>query len=191
VDHDRSEARVLVAVVVALTGLIGLLVGATMLMSYSMVGSMMGSMEGFGPIGGAGWWAAVALVVAGALGITFAVFSLCPYHLAATPSSYVGLPVAGPYHPASAATSPVVAPTADDAARAERLLEATVVKALDEDERGLYLRIREAGGQALQRNLVASGAFSKARLKSTGSWVTILNDSPWPAAGRASSRASP
>jgi len=75
VDPYRSEAGVLVAVVVALTGLIGLLVGATMLMSYSMMGGMMG----FGPIGGAGWWAAVALVVAGALGIAFAVFSLRPY----------------------------------------------------------------------------------------------------------------
>jgi len=58
---------------------------------------------------------------------------------------------------------PSAAPT-EESARIERLQEAAVVKALDEDERRMYLRIREAGGSALQRDLVASGAFSKAKV---------------------------
>ena len=45
-----------------------------------------------------------------------------------------------------------------------RLQEAAVVKALDADERQLYVRIREAGGAALQRDIVASGVFSKAKV---------------------------
>ena len=40
----------------------------------------------------------------------------------------------------------------------------TLVKLLDEDERRMYLEIRERGGELLQRDLVALGTFSKSKV---------------------------
>lgn len=42
--------------------------------------------------------------------------------------------------------------------------EMTLVKLLDEDERRMYLEIRERGGELLQRDLVALGTFSKSKV---------------------------
>lgn len=42
--------------------------------------------------------------------------------------------------------------------------ETTLVKLLDEDERRMYLEIRDHGGTMLQRDLVALGTFSKAKV---------------------------
>ena len=44
------------------------------------------------------------------------------------------------------------------------LSELTLVRLLDEDERRMYLEIRERGGEVLQRDLVALGTFSKAKV---------------------------
>lgn len=44
------------------------------------------------------------------------------------------------------------------------IAEPTLVKLLDADERRMYLEIRDHGGMMLQRDLVASGIFSKAKV---------------------------
>jgi len=42
--------------------------------------------------------------------------------------------------------------------------EPTLVKLLDDDERRMYLELRDHGGQMFQRDLVALGVFSKAKV---------------------------
>jgi len=42
--------------------------------------------------------------------------------------------------------------------------EPTLVKLLDEDEKRMYLELRDHGGQMLQKDLVALGFFSKAKV---------------------------
>ncbi len=44
------------------------------------------------------------------------------------------------------------------------IAEPTLVKLLDEDERRMYLELRDHGGQMFQRDLVALGIFSKAKV---------------------------
>lgn len=46
----------------------------------------------------------------------------------------------------------------------EPVPELTLVKLLNEDERRMYLELRDHGGEMLQRDLVALGMFSKAKV---------------------------
>lgn len=65
------------------------------------------------------------------------------------------------------AASEIIPPTptaAPAAAREEPVPEPTLVRLLGEDERRMYLEIREHGGEMLQRDLVALGTFSKAKV---------------------------
>ncbi len=60
-------------------------------------------------------------------------------------------------------TSSLPASTAPPAA-AHAITEPTLVKLLGEDERRMYLELRDHGGQMYQRDLVALGLFSKAKV---------------------------
>ena len=158
-DRELSPIAVVLALVVALAILVALSVGGMMLLSRSMMGGMMGGTgSGWGP-----WDLGVVLastiVAVAALAFLFlmlprpnppAIFAMPPPPLEAVsvPSALVP----------SALESP------EESARLERLQEASVVKTLGEDERLLYVRIREAGGAVLQRDLVAEGGFSKAKV---------------------------
>jgi len=64
-------------------------------------------------------------------------------------------------HPAAAPSPP---PNATSPPAVEPISELTLVKLLGEDERRMYLEIRERGGEVLQRDLVALGTFSKAKV---------------------------
>ncbi len=66
----------------------------------------------------------------------------------------------------SAAPPPAVVPGTADPALAvpAPVPEPTLVKLLDQDERRMYLEIRDHGGAMLQRDLVASRMFSKAKV---------------------------
>ena len=55
-------------------------------------------------------------------------------------------------------------PNATSPPAVEPISELTLVKLLGEDERRMYLEIRERGGEVLQRDLVALGTFSKAKV---------------------------
>lgn len=66
-------------------------------------------------------------------------------------------PVA-PTPSASAVSAPTVTPNATP------LGEPTLVKLLGDDERRMYLELRDHGGQMYQRDLVALGIFSKAKV---------------------------
>ncbi len=162
-DAGRSDSFLLwvVVAVLAIVAAVGL--GGAMLMT----GTMMGGGPGGGMMGG-GFGAGAGVVVLIVLAVIVAIVALAfafrsprgqrPMVAVAPPMAYVPVP------PAPTATSAPPAAPAGDAARLERLQEAAVVRALDEDERRLYLQVREAGGTALQRDLVASGTFSKAKV---------------------------
>ncbi len=83
-----------------------------------------------------------------------------------------GTPQVVPFMPASPPAAAVVEPRAETAAPAavptpapdSAVPEPTLVKLLEEDERRMYLEIRSHGGEMLQRDLVALGMFSKAKV---------------------------
>ena len=135
-------------------------VGGMILFSRSMWSMMGGMMGQQAQTPGPTWWDAGVLLFA----VVVAVFA---FALAFRTRQRPPAPIAyGPLPPDMGAPTqvPAMATSATDAAQVQRLQEAAVVRTLDEDERRLYLQIREAGGTALQRDLVASGAFSKAKV---------------------------
>lgn len=161
-DSGRSDSFLL-WVVVAVVAVVAAVLGGAMLMT----GGMMGGGGGGGMMGG-GYGIGAGVVLLIVLAVVVAIVALAfafrsprgPPMVAAMAPPMAYAPVA----PAPPATSGVPAAPPGDAAQVERLQEAAVVKALDEDERRLYLQVREAGGTALQRDLVASGTFSKAKV---------------------------
>jgi hypothetical protein len=156
-DGGRSQTSLILIVVGVLAIVVALFVGGAMVMTGSMMG---GGMMG-GGLGGR-WWPLVIVVLAIGLGVVALAFAFRSPLSSSTPA-FSPLPPQ-PIPPPSIAPIPPTSSSSDEAARLERLQEAAIVKALDEDERRLYLQIREAGGTALQRDLVASGAFSKAKV---------------------------
>lgn len=66
--------------------------------------------------------------------------------------------------PAAAAHAPLVPAAPMPAPEPAPVPEIALVKLLDDDERRMYLEIREHGGEILQRDLVALGTFSKAKV---------------------------
>jgi uncharacterized membrane protein len=137
-----------------------LFVGGMMLFSrsmWSMVGGMMGHhVQAPGPT----WWDAGVFLFAVVVAVFAFALAFWTRQGRPAPIAYVPLPA----DMGAPTQVPATATSAADAAQVQRLQEAAVVRTLDEDERRLYLRIREAGGTALQRDLVASGAFSKAKV---------------------------
>ncbi len=155
-DRRGSEETVVLAVVSVVAIVVAIGVAAMALMSRSMMGTMMGGSSSVGP----GGWDLGVLVLAIAVAVAAIAFVLRTSRQPATPAPVAFAP---PWTPPQEAQAPSE-PRAEDQARLARFQEAAVVKALGEDERRLYLQIREGGGQALQRDLVASGAFSKAKV---------------------------
>ncbi len=60
--------------------------------------------------------------------------------------------------------SSVPPPASRELPAAEPVPELTLMKLLDEDEKRMYLEVRDHGGQMYQRDLVALGTFSKAKV---------------------------
>lgn len=154
-DRTSSEVPLLLLIVGTIALIFSLFVGGFMLMSRSMMGGMMGGT-------GVGNSAFDAVVLAVAIVIAAIAFGLAFMGRRSTPIAGRYPPV--PPRPDSAVPIPQASPQATTDAQVLRFQEAAVVKALDADERQLYVRIREAGGAALQRDIVASGVFSKAKV---------------------------
>lgn len=135
--------------------LVGLVLAVASLATQRSMGGMMGGMMGSGPVqdpgvGGFEWavLAVSAVLFVAAISLSFRARSA----VRPASASFVAAPpvVAGL---AAAATPP-----------GPPLTEMTLVKLLDEDERRMYLEIRERGGAVLQRDLVSMGTFSKAKV---------------------------
>ncbi len=160
---QRTQETSIALMVAAL--LVGLLFVSTISMA-AMSGGMMGGMMGGGDAGFSPLL--IALVVF--LGIIFLVLLV----LLLSPrreTSPAGVP--GPYMNKNldvptmqTSSEPAMAPTTIDGRASENLRaqELTIVKMLDEDERSLYTLIRERGGEMLQKDIVASKTFSKAKV---------------------------
>jgi len=143
-DVRRDVAFALAAVfVVAAVALLGL---STTGSGGMMDGMMGGSMVWMG-LGGALVLLAVVLLV---------VAVVTPSPSAPTPS-----PIAPPPAPVAPWAPPAPPPGASPPAAS---VEAAVVKLLDEDERLLYTRLRDSGGVVLQKDVVAWGTFSAAKV---------------------------
>lgn len=154
----RSQETTLGLVILAV--ILGVLLAASAGMAFMSGGMMGGGMIGGG--GGSvnvGWLSSV--VVLGIILIVVLVVLLSPrQHEPAqayppvAQSADLGVSSPQPLFPASGLTrSP---PT--------RIQESEIVRHLGEDERRLYVLIREKGGEMLQSEIVASGSFSKAKV---------------------------
>lgn len=80
-----------------------------------------------------------------------------------TPATSTGLPPAAATGPAPADSS-VTVPSPSATVASAPLAEPVLVKLLGDDERRMYLELRDHGGQMYQRDLVALGIFSKAKV---------------------------
>ncbi len=168
-EADASVYAILVIAVVAVIGLgLALASFATDRSMQNMMGTggpMMNGSGGGGTAQGPGaleWTvlilsiALVAVAIAllwrsrslGARSVAPAQTTAAAPTIAAVTSAATTGPAAAPMGPTSAASVP----------------EPALVKLLDEDERRMYLELRSHGGQMLQRDLVALGMFSKAKV---------------------------
>lgn len=154
-DREISLIAIVLALVAALAILVALSVGGMMLMSRSMMGGMMG-----GSSGGWGPWDSGVLVAASLVAVVALTFL---FRTLPGPNPPTVLAMPPPPSWADEAV-PAIQVSPEDPARLDRFREAAIVKTLGEDERLLYVRIREAGGVALQRDLVAQGGFSKVKV---------------------------
>jgi len=145
------------AIAIALLALVGVGLAAA---SFATRQSMSGMMGGMG-MGGASVNSSPggfegAILVASLVGLLGAIVLLLRPRAPAPASPVPNEPLPA----AASATSPMPSPPASP----DAISELTLVKLLDEDERRMYLEIREQDGVVLQRDLVARGMFSKAKV---------------------------
>ena len=159
-DRSTSPASALPMIVGLIAALFATFVGGMILFSrsmWSMMGGMMGQQaQASGPT----WWDTGVLLFAVVVAAFAFALAFRTRQRPVAPIAYVPVPA----DMGAPIQVPATATPAADAAQLQRLQEAAVVRTLEEDERRLYLQIRESGGTALQRDLVASGAFSKAKV---------------------------
>lgn len=175
----EETATLYLLLVIAAVAVVGLGLAAASFATNESVNGMMnrggmmgnstgGSTTGTGP--GALEWTVLVVSVAFFV-LAVALILRTRGARAVPPSLAVSGPVAGA--PSAGVPEPVapVAARSEDASASPALTvsappipEPTLVKLLDEDERRMYLEIRSHGGQMFQRDLVALGMFSKAKV---------------------------
>lgn len=157
----QDDSSVIIIAIAAVIALVGVGLAASSVATQRSFGGMMGGGMMGGNVttsdpgpGGIEWGILVASAVL-FIGALFVYYRGRP----------AGRPRASDSTFAATRSSVVVAPPAASApAREEPVPEPTLIKLLDEDERRMYLEIREHGGEMLQRDLVALGTFSKAKV---------------------------
>ncbi len=156
----RDESAILVIGIAVVVALFGIALAGSSLATHRSFGGMMsgGMMNGTattdpGP-GGLEWGilAASAALFLGAMGVFFRVRSA---------GNRAEREPDGPPAPVRALS---VIPGAPPPVRDEPVPEQALVRLLDENERRMYLEIRDHGREMLQRDLVALGTFSKAKV---------------------------
>ena len=118
----------------------------------------------FPPGGGGGMMSGMGGMMGGmTLGVLFFVLAVAFVMLAVVRNA-AKASAAAPAVPPLPWTPPAPAPPAVAPPVVSSEVEAAVVRMLDEDERLLYLRIRDAGGAVLQKEVVGWGTFSAAKV---------------------------
>lgn len=168
----EDETTLLLLAVVAVVAIVGLGIA---LVSFATDQSFGGMMSGGGGMmnrttgsastpGGVEWGVLIVSVVFLGLAVVLLVRARAVRDHAATqrplaaPTPYVAAPTTSP---APAIPEPPVPAAASAPAQVP---EPTLVKLLNEDERRMYLELRDHGGEMYQRDLVALGIFSKAKV---------------------------
>ena len=172
-SEDRIALYAVVAIAVA--AIVGIGIAAASFATDESLGSMMGGGYHGGMMGGTTYastpgsieWALLILSVA-FLGLAiFLLFGArgAPRGSSASPAHAAPLVARAAAPPAASATPAVPpAPPVPPPSAPEAVAETALVKLLNEDERRMYLEIRDHGGEMLQRDLVAVGTFSKAKV---------------------------
>jgi len=153
-SQEMTVVLVILAVFVAL--LLTGSAGAMFMSSGMMGGGMMGVGGGSFNLG----WLAVTLLLAVVL--IAVVFSLM-FSRQDVPIVNQA-PAGGTMAPTYPVSSAVPSVPEQEGQHMSRNQEAVIFKMLDEDEKRFYALIRERGGEMLQKDIVASGSFSKAKV---------------------------
>lgn len=170
----EDESALYIVLAVAVVAILGLALSVASFATHESIGGMMGGggmMNGTGRTttasgpGGFEW----GILLASAGFLVLAVFLVLRARRAKGSEPRTALtPVpppmpfpTSPRTPASVTTEPAQAATPAPSAP---VAEPTLMKLLDEDERRMYLELRDHGGQMYQRDLVALGIFSKAKV---------------------------
>ncbi len=169
-EHDSS---VLLLAVVAVVAVAGLGIALASFATNESVGGMMGGFGG-GPMmnrttstasapGVLEWGVLIVSIVILAVA---AVLLLRARSVRAPPVAAIGAPAAAPLGtvPAGTPTGPTEGAPAATPSPTPAVPEPTLVKLLSVDERRMYLELRDHGGAMYQRDLVALGIFSKAKV---------------------------
>ncbi len=172
----EDETSLLLVVVIAVIAVVGLALSVASFTTNESLGGMMGTGGGMmqnhsattPAAPGAFEWAVLVLSVA-FLGISLVlIFRRRSGTVSPPPSpSIVGTTTTPqPVPAAPLASEPTGAAAASPApgSAQEPVSEPALVKLLDEDERRMYLEVRDHGGSMLQRDIVALGIFSKAKV---------------------------
>jgi uncharacterized membrane protein len=153
-SQETTVILVILAVFVAL-----LLVGSAgaMFMSNGMMGG--GMMGGGGGSFSVGWLAVTLLLAVVLVAVVF--FLMSSRQDVPTINQAPAVGTMAPTYPVSSAVPSV---PEQEGQHVSRNQEAAIFKMLDEGEKRLYALIRERGGEMLQKDIVASGSFSKAKV---------------------------
>ncbi len=171
----ENDATFVVLIVVAIVAIVGLGLSVASFATDRTLGNMMGG-GGSGMMNGGGGTTSTAATPGAfewaVLVLSVALFAVVLVLLLRARGPRTEPPPVAPPAPASpAAPSPVEPPVeaavpapAHPVAASAPVPEPTLVKLLDEDERRMYIEIRSHGGEMFQRDLVALGMFSKAKV---------------------------
>ena len=163
----EDETTLYVLVIVIVVAVLGFGLAAASFVTRESIGGMMGG-GGGGMMGGTGaanaptgpggleW---VILLVSAAFLLSAVVLLMRSRrpHAKAQETAPLG-PTVTPTPEVGAAPVPLAV------ASASRVPEPTLVRLLDEDEKRMYLELRDHGGEMFQRDIVALGTFSKAKV---------------------------
>lgn len=170
-ENDSSVILLAVVTVVAILGL-GLALASfatnesvTQMMNGSGGGPMGSGTTTTSPPGGLEWGVLIVSAIFLAAAVVLLVRTRSERTRTPAPSGAAAVPA--PAATAAPAPAPVVpsagsVPTTSSVPAA--VPEPTLVKLLNEDERRMYLELRDHGGTMYQRDLVALGIFSKAKV---------------------------
>ncbi|HYM39232.1 MAG TPA: MarR family transcriptional regulator [Thermoplasmata archaeon] len=169
----EDQTYLYLLVIVALVAVLGLGLAAASLATNESVGRMMGAGGGnmMGSPGGAGvtstpgvfeWTILVVSMAALVLAVGLLIRGRHPQAPTEPRREAPSFPGGGSLEPVQARDPALAVPP--PAAPVPAVPEPALVKLLDADEKRMYLELRDHGGQMFQRDLVALGVFSKAKV---------------------------
>lgn len=165
----QDDSSALLIVLVAGIAVVGMVLSASTLYTRNTFGGMLG-----GGGGGMMGWGTTATQTTGPgplewtiLFVSVALFAgtlFLLFRIRAARSDSPAIPAAPSMPAVVNPQASVAAVPAPASAPEEPVGELTLLRLLDEDEKRMYLEIREHGGSMLQRDIVGLGIFSKAKV---------------------------